>query len=84
MKVQTSLVNLGDRWLSTDGKDMKVDERVFLPHAVKPGEEIELPFTMIAPDKAGDYTVEIDVVQEGVAWFSQKGSQPARLKIKVE
>lgn len=76
-------VNLGDRWIDSSGKDVKVDERVFLPRAVKPGEEVEMPFTIVA-DHAGDFTVEVDMVQEGVAWFVQKGSQPARFKIKVE
>jgi len=77
-------INLGDRWIDAAGQDVKVDERVFLPRAVKPGEEFEIPFTIVAPNKAGDFTVEIDMVQEGVAWFAQKGSQPARIKIKVE
>lgn len=77
-------VNLGDRWIDAAGGDVKVDERAFLPRAVKPGEEIEIPFTIVAPNKTGDFTVEIDMVQEGVAWFVQKGSQPARIKIKVE
>ncbi|HEX8723098.1 MAG TPA: hypothetical protein VF736_20945 [Pyrinomonadaceae bacterium] len=77
-------VNVGDRWIAADGKDVKVDERVFLPRAVKPGEEFEVEFGVVAPDTSGDYTVEFDVVQEGVAWFRQKGSQPASVKVKVE
>ena len=77
-------VNLGDHWRDSGGKDVKVDERVFLPRAVKPGEEVELEFAVIAPDSSGDFVVEFDMVQEGVAWFSQKGSEPAKLKIKVE
>lgn len=78
-------VNLGDRWLAADGKtDVRADERVFLPRAVKPGEEVEITLVVVAPGAPGDYTVEVDMVQEGVAWFFQKGSQPARFKIKVE
>lgn len=77
-------VNLGDHWINTEGKDVKVDERLALPRAVKPGEEVEMSLTIVAPVKPGNFTVEIDMVQEGVAWFTQKGSQPERLKIKVE
>jgi hypothetical protein len=77
-------VNLGDRWIGPDGKDVKVDERVFLPRVVKPGETVEMSFAVIAPERAGDFVVEIDMVQEGIAWFAHKGSEPARLKIKVE
>ena len=77
-------VNLGDGWRTTDGKEVKVDQRAFLPRAVKPGEQVEIPFAIVAPDKAGDFVVEIDMVQEGIAWFVGKGSVPAKLKIKVE
>ena len=77
-------VNLGDRWIDAENKDVKVDERAFLPRAMKPGEEAELPFILIAPPRVGDYTVEFDMVQEGVAWFSQKGATPTRLTIKVQ
>lgn len=77
-------VNLGDRWIGPEDRDLKVDERAFLPQAVKPGETVEISFPIIAPDGTGDFVVEIDMVQEGIAWFAQKGSEPARLKIKVE
>lgn len=77
-------VNVGDHWQTPDGKQAKVDERVFLPRAVKPGEEVEVEFTLVAPEASGDYVVELDVVQEGVAWFAQKGSEPLKLKVKVE
>ena len=77
-------VNLGDGWRTADGKEVKVDQRAFLPRALKPGEQVEIPFVIVAPDKAGDFVVEIDMVQEGVAWFVNKGSVPAKLKIKVE
>lgn len=77
-------VNLGDAWRTMDGKQVKVDERAFLPNAVKPGEQVAIRFAIVAPDKAGDFVVEIDMVQEGIAWFVSKGSVPAKLKIKVE
>lgn len=77
-------VNLGDHWFRAERKEVRVDERSFLPKAVKPGEDVNMQFTLIAPDEAGEFTVELDIVQEGVAWFREKGSQPARLKIKVE
>jgi hypothetical protein len=76
-------VNLGDHWLGADGKEVKVDERIAMPHAVGPGEEVERQLVIKAPDKPGDYVLELDVVQEGVAWFSQKGSQPLKLNVKV-
>jgi len=77
-------INLGDHWFQTDRKEVKVDERAFLPKAVKPGEEVSIPFTLVAPNQAGNFNVEIDLVQEGVAWFREKGSQPVRLNITVQ
>jgi hypothetical protein len=76
-------VNLGDHWKDAEGKEVKVDERIAMPHAVGPGEEVERLLVVKAPDKPGDYVLELDVVQEGVAWFSQKGSQPLKLNVKV-
>jgi predicted small secreted protein len=76
-------VNLGDHWKDKDGKDVKIDERVAMPHDVAPGAEVERALVVKAPDKEGDYVLELDMVQEGVAWFSQKGSEPLKLNIKV-
>lgn len=77
-------INLGNGWRTPDGKEVKVDQRAFLPKALKPGEEVEIPFPIVAPDRPGDFIVEIDMVQEGIAWFVSKGSAPVKLKIKVE
>ena len=77
-------VNLGDHWFQTTRREVKVDERAFLPRVVKPGDEVTIPFALVAPTQVGNFTVEIDMVQEGVAWFREKGSQPVRLNITVQ
>ncbi|HEX6732358.1 MAG TPA: hypothetical protein VF074_20235 [Pyrinomonadaceae bacterium] len=76
-------VNLGDHWKDKDGKDVKIDDRVAMPNDVAPGAEVERALVVKAPDKEGDYVLELDMVQEGVAWFAQKGSEALKLKIKV-
>ncbi|MDQ1706845.1 MAG: hypothetical protein QOJ88_56, partial [Pyrinomonadaceae bacterium] len=48
------------------------------------GEETTVPLTITAPKTPGEYTLEVDLVQEQVAWFHDKGSASARVKIKVE
>jgi uncharacterized membrane protein len=50
---------------------------------LKPGEEEEVPLLITAPTTAGDYTLEVDVVQEGVTWFSEQGSPTAKTRITV-
>jgi hypothetical protein len=54
-----------------------------MPRSLDRGEEADIALPVKAPDKAGDYVLEIDMVQEGVAWFAQKGSEPLKLNIKV-
>lgn len=80
------IVTAGDRWLSNDGRTVlnDVDRRVALPHDLGPGEEVELKLTVTAPEAPGDYLLEIDMVQEGVAWFSQHGSPTARWNVRIE
>ena len=78
-------VKLGNHWLDSKEKPViKDDGRGVLAQDVKPGEEVEIPFTFTAPKTAGDYILELDMVQEDVSWFALKGSQPYRTKIKVE
>jgi hypothetical protein len=78
-------LSIGNRWL--DAKETLItdmDGRFGLPKDLKPGEETEAPLVITAPKNPGDYILELDVIQEQVVWFHDKGSQPARVKIKVE
>jgi uncharacterized membrane protein len=50
---------------------------------LKPGEETEVPLVITAPKDPGEYTLEVDLLQEQVAWFSDKGSPTAKAKITV-
>lgn len=77
-------VNLGGHWVGPDDKQVKVEQRIAQPFSIGPGAEGEMAYTIRAPDKPGSYVVEIDMVQEMVAWFEEKGSQPLRLNVKVE
>ena len=76
---------LGNRWLKSDGKTLvtNMDGRHGLQRDLKPGEEEEVSLQITAPKEPGDYFLEVDGVQEQVAWFSDKGSPAARTKITV-
>jgi hypothetical protein len=63
---------------------MNDDGRSVLLYDLNPGEEIDIPLTVTAPVEAGTYVLEIDMVQEGVAWFASKGSKPLRAIVKVD
>jgi hypothetical protein len=77
---------VADRWFEADGEKLvtDMDGRYGLSRDLKPGEETEVPLLITAPKDPGDYILELDLVQEQVAWFHDKGSGTARVKIKVE
>jgi hypothetical protein len=77
-------IAVGDRWLDTDGKLLtEMDGRIGISKDLKPGEELEIPLMITAPKEPGDYILEVDLVQEQVSWFNEKGSPTARTKVTV-
>jgi hypothetical protein len=79
-------VNVGDRWY--DNKNTLLDkhhyERVGLGRDVKPGEEVEVALIITAPSVAGEYALQIDLVQEMVAWFAEKNNASPKFKVSVQ
>ena len=57
--------------------------RLSLSEDLAPEEERELTLELTAPAVPGRHVVELDMVAEGVTWFSQLGSPTARLIIDV-
>jgi tRNA (mo5U34)-methyltransferase len=47
----------------------------FLPHDVEPNETVELDIVLRAPESAGHYTFQFDMVSEHLAWFEDLGSE---------
>jgi hypothetical protein len=82
------VVAVGDNWLDAAGKSVAAEEymdgRYGIQRALGPGEEVDLPLAVTAPARPGDYQLELDMVQEQVAWFRERGSQPLRLRVRVE
>lgn len=78
-------VNLGNIWLDDKNTPLTGVQyiRNSLPHDVKPGQEIVVSLTIIAPASPGTYTLEIDLVQEMVSWFGDKGVAPPQFKVNV-
>ena len=76
---------LGNHWLNGTGELMVVqdDGRSPLLQVVPPGLEWPVLLTMRAPAHTGAYVVEVDVVHEGISWFSHKGSAALRFLLNV-
>lgn len=77
-------VAAGNRWLKADGTMYNdSDGRYGIGKDLKPGEETEVPLLVTAPKDPGEYILEVDLIQEQVSWFSDKGSPTVRAKMTV-
>ena len=75
---------VGNHWLRDDGTIASLDDgRASLPRSVSPAETVDIALPIQVPETPGRYVVEIDLVQEHVSWFSQRGSPTARTTIEV-
>lgn len=52
-----------------------------LPHDVGPGAQVELTCAIPVPSVPGRYVVEVDMVDEGKAWFASGGSRPLTIDL---
>lgn len=78
-------INLAYHWLDVGDRVVILDGvRVSLPHDINPDEEVILDALVAAPNEAGEYFLEWDMVQEGVSWFKDKGGKTTRIPIKIE
>jgi SAM-dependent methyltransferase len=79
----SAIIQLGNHWL--DGENMLVlnDGRTMLTADVEPGDFVELPLTVTAPEAAGTYELEIDLVHENVTWWKNAGTETARATVTV-
>ncbi|GFP27234.1 hypothetical protein [Candidatus Hakubella thermalkaliphila] len=57
--------------------------RTELPHRVIPGERVPVQVGIKTPEKPGDYILQLDLIREGVHWFSQVGVEPLSREVKV-
>jgi hypothetical protein len=78
-------LTVGNSWRTQAGAIVNnLDGRVALFEDLAPSETIELPLTITAPNDPGDYILQLDVIQEGVAWFGDRGSQVLSFPVKVQ
>lgn len=78
-------INIGNHWLDGAGRTIVNDDgRATLLQDLLPGDEAEFSFTVNAPRDAGQYILEVDVLQENVSWFGLRGSKTLRLPVMVE
>jgi SAM-dependent methyltransferase len=77
-------IRLGNHWLDARGRLLARDDgRASLPSDLGPGQEIEIPLSVTIPARPGKYLLELDMVQESIAWFADKGSKTTRVRVEV-
>ncbi len=54
-----------------------------LPRAMVPGEKVTLKIKRPAPKAIGHYMLKVDLVDQDICWFEQKGSEPIMLAFEV-
>lgn len=77
-------IAVANRWLTSDGALVQRDDfRAWLPHDVGPGESIEVVLDVTAPAHDGAYILSIDLVQEDVCWFAERGSEALQMQCRI-
>lgn len=76
-------IQVGNHWLDDRGSMLVQDDgRSPLPE-MKPGDERPVGVWVTAPARPGRYILELDLVEEGVTWFGDRGSTTARIAVDV-
>jgi ABC-type glycerol-3-phosphate transport system substrate-binding protein len=79
------VVAVSNSWLDKDGNLLtNLDGRMGIVKGLAPNSEIEVSLTITAPKEPGNYILELDMVQELVAFFKEKGNETLKVKVKVE
>ena len=77
-------VGLSYHLFASDGRLIRWDNPRSQFHPVlPPGAEQQISLGVVAPEKEGAYTLEIDMVWEGIAWFKDKGNRTSTIALTV-
>jgi glycosyltransferase involved in cell wall biosynthesis len=77
-------VNLSYHWLDASGQMVDSDGvRAALAAPVVPGQTVELELSVEPPPSAGEYILALDLVEEMVGWFSNRGVAPLEIPVVV-
>ena len=78
-------IKLSWRFVALDGQQAAPswEARQDLRLILAPGVAYPVPVSITVPEKAGDYVLEFSLVQEGWAWFHERGMPIATLKVRV-
>ena len=77
-------VAVGARWATPGGTTLAaVEGRAPIAADLEPGQVYAVEFSLPAPHVKGEHLVVVDVVHEGVCWFTQHGSPTVDCRVLV-
>ena len=77
-------IGLSYHVFSSDGRLVRWDNpRSHFYPVLSPGAEQQVNLGVIAPEAEGAYTLELDMVWEGIAWFKDKGNRTSTIALTV-
>jgi hypothetical protein len=78
-------VRLTHVWVRADEtRDVRAGAlRTDLPRPVPPGNSIDVPLKIRTPAEPGEYQLQIELVQELVVWFKDRGAEGLMLPVRV-
>jgi LCP family protein required for cell wall assembly len=82
----TNPIFLGYHWIDFNTREMAVfDGRrsIISNDGVGVGDEVEFDIRITAPSEPGEYILQLDLVHEGVTWFSYQGVPPFEKFVSV-
>jgi SAM-dependent methyltransferase len=75
-------VRAGARWRA-EGRPVGGEARGELPEDLAPGESATVELELSAPGAAGALVLEVGLLQEGIAWFADRGGALLRTEVGV-
>lgn len=77
-------LRIGNHWVDAQGRMVvRDDARAAVTRPLAPGETTTVTLEVTAPPRGGRYRLEVDVVEEGVSWFADRGSPTAVAEVRV-
>ncbi len=77
-------INLSYHWFDTRGQVVEFEGiRAVLPAPLEPGALAEVELWVEPPPRAGEYRLALDMVEEGIGWFSLQGAAPLTIPLVV-
>ncbi|MEW6154011.1 MAG: class I SAM-dependent methyltransferase [Actinomycetota bacterium] len=77
-------VRVANQWRADGGRVVRRDDgRETLPRDLAPDQTVKVELAVEAPRVPGRYQLVLDLVQEDVAWFSDRGSPPLSVPVTV-